>query len=274
VFQDVYLSNNHFSSGPDRRVDQRTEQAFYNAAIVAALQAVDADVYASVGGDLNVYPRPDDPFPNDPSDQLAALYEQLMTNLWDIQVAEDPLSAYSYIYQGQSQTLDQMFVAQAWLNDLVEAKTAHINADFPADFVGDGPRGTSDHDPMSAVYNLKPDVDRLKDLVRYYDSTGDIKRTWATNYLLKRLNKAQWFFDKGMMHVYYFQIRIFRWLVMFWSPRFINHGAASALKEEAKMLLDKNALLIPDDVSEFMKELDDLPTGEVDIFIPLVVTNP
>jgi hypothetical protein len=75
VFTDVYVSDNHFSSGPDGRVAQRTEQAIYNAAIVAALQQADPEVYVSVGGDLNVYPRPDDPFPPPgTSDQLAALY--------------------------------------------------------------------------------------------------------------------------------------------------------------------------------------------------------
>ena len=37
VFTDLYAISNHFSSTPDARVGQRTEQAAYNAAIVAAL---------------------------------------------------------------------------------------------------------------------------------------------------------------------------------------------------------------------------------------------
>jgi len=34
----------------------------------------------------------------------------------------------------------------------VTVRSAHVNADWPADFEGDGPRGASDHDPMVAVY--------------------------------------------------------------------------------------------------------------------------
>src|SRR5262249_52348572 len=57
----VALSN-HFSSGPDGRVGQRTEQAAYDAAIVAAIQAGDRKAKVLAAGDFNVYPRPDDPF--------------------------------------------------------------------------------------------------------------------------------------------------------------------------------------------------------------------
>ena len=74
---DLYAISNHFSSTPDGRVGQRTEQSLYNAAIVAALQAVDPDVNVAAGGDFNVYPRPDDPFaPPTTSDQLGPLYDQ------------------------------------------------------------------------------------------------------------------------------------------------------------------------------------------------------
>src|SRR4029079_6248726 len=60
---DLYAVSNHFSSGPDTRVGQRTEQARYLAAIVAALQAADPQARVDAGGDLNVFPRPDDPLP-------------------------------------------------------------------------------------------------------------------------------------------------------------------------------------------------------------------
>ena len=170
VFTDMYITDNHFSSGPDRRVEQRTEQAKYNAAIVDALQVEDPGVYVSVGGDLNVYPRPDDPFPTpNESDQLADLYNQGMTNLWNVQLAESPVSTYGYIYQGQAQTLDQLFVTPSWMAEFVQARSAHINSDFPADYPDDGPRGTSDHDPLAARYTLLPTLDRLESLLYYYD---------------------------------------------------------------------------------------------------------
>ena len=59
---DLWAISNHFSSGPDGRVGQRTEQAAYAAAIVEAIGAADPDARVVVGGDLNVFPRPDDPF--------------------------------------------------------------------------------------------------------------------------------------------------------------------------------------------------------------------
>ena len=58
--RDVYVIDNHFKSGPDSCVAHRTEQAKYNAALVAFIQAAKPDARIVVGGDLNVYPRPDD----------------------------------------------------------------------------------------------------------------------------------------------------------------------------------------------------------------------
>jgi predicted extracellular nuclease len=53
-----------------------------------------------------------------------------------------------------TQTLDQMFVNQPMLADLWQFRIAHINSDFPADYAGDGARGTSDHDPNVAIFKL------------------------------------------------------------------------------------------------------------------------
>jgi len=153
---DLYAISNHFSSTPNARVGQRTEQALYNAAIVDALQSADPDELVAVGGDFNVYPRPDDAFAPDealfPSDQLAPLYDQGLENLWDVLVSEVPESAYSYIFQGQTQTLDQIFVTPSLLSNLEQVRAAHVNSDWPADFGGDGPRGASDHDPQVAAF--------------------------------------------------------------------------------------------------------------------------
>ncbi|HZD56215.1 MAG TPA: hypothetical protein VE136_05810, partial [Anaerolineales bacterium] len=191
VFTDVYISDNHFSSTPDARVGQRTEQANYNAAIVAALQQADPNVNVVVGGDLNVYPRPDDPFtpgsPLFPSDQLAGLYDQGLTNLYDVLVSAVPASAYSYVFQGQAQTLDQIFVVPALLDELVQVRAAHINSDWPSDYDGDGPRGTSDHDPQDGRFSALPTLSRLEALVLYYDANGAITGNNTTKVLLDRL---------------------------------------------------------------------------------------
>jgi uncharacterized repeat protein (TIGR01451 family) len=110
----------------------------------------------AIGGDFNVYPRPDDPFPaghpRHPSDQLGPLYAQGLVNLWDVLVAEVPVSAYSYIFQGQTQTLDQHFVSPSLRSELQQFRMAHVNADWPADHPGDGARGASDHDPGVARF--------------------------------------------------------------------------------------------------------------------------
>jgi predicted extracellular nuclease len=148
----LWAVSNHFSSTPNARVGQRREQAGYGAAIVAAIQAADPNARVVFGGDLNVFPRPDDPIAasdaDTPSDQLAPLYEAGLRNLWDDLVAAAPSAAYSYTFQGQAQTLDHLFVNAPLYGDLIDMRAAHVNAGWPADFDGDGARGASDHDPQ------------------------------------------------------------------------------------------------------------------------------
>ncbi len=160
--RDVYVIDNHFKSGPDTCVAHRTEQAKYNAALVAYIQAANPSALIVVGGDLNVYPRPDD-IAYGASDQLGSLYAPGLglTNLWDVLLGQAPESAYSYVYLGMAQTLDQMFINQPLLNDLQQYRIAHINSDFPADYPDDVARGTSDHGPnvATSVINDTPTVD-------------------------------------------------------------------------------------------------------------------
>ncbi len=158
---DVNAISNHFSSRPDARVGQRREQAAYNAAIADAIEAASGTSQrVLIGGDLNVYPRPDDPFPLRPgdttatSDQLGPLYRRGLANLYDMLLAENPASAYSYVFQGQAQVLDHLFVNPFYRGDVRAMRAAHINADWPSEFEGDGPRGVSDHDPQVARFGL------------------------------------------------------------------------------------------------------------------------
>jgi len=155
---ELWALSNHYSSGPDTRVGQRTEQAAYGAAIVAAIQSANPAARVIYGGDLNVYPRPDDPFADHPSDQLGPLYRAGLHNLWDDLVAADPRSAYSYVFQGQAQTLDNLFVTGAFYGDFVEMRAAHINADWAAGDDADGNRGASDHDPQVARFRSRPSL--------------------------------------------------------------------------------------------------------------------
>jgi predicted extracellular nuclease len=171
VVSEIYLVNNHFSSGPNGRVLHRTEQANYLAAISAAILDHDRRAKVLAGGDLNVFPRPDDPFAEGqvisgdwvgPSDQLAGLYEDSgLSSLHDLMVEEHPEAAYSYTFMGQTQTLDQMFVSPALLREVEAAVSAHINADYPADAYdfGEEPAygryGVSDHDPSIVTIDIR-----------------------------------------------------------------------------------------------------------------------
>lgn len=180
--EEVYLVNNHQSAGPDARVLQRTEQATLNARIAEAVLDADPDANVIVGGDLNVFPRPDDPYaPGQPiagdlvgpSDQLAALYGPLV-NLYDVQLDRTPSSAYTFGFQGQVQTLDHLFVSDALRDGLVDVRSAKINVDYPADASGEDPTygrfGVSDHDPELATFAFDdlpdPDPDLSFDDVR------------------------------------------------------------------------------------------------------------
>ncbi|WP_446217072.1 lamin tail domain-containing protein [Micromonospora sp. IBHARD004] len=155
----LWALSNHFSSGPDSRVGQRREQAAYGAALMKAIEAGDPDARVVYGGDLNVFPRPDDPIATGanptPSDQLGPLYQAGMHNLWDDLVADVPAAAYSYTFSGQAQTLDNLFVNDKLHGDLVQIRSAHINADYPTDTEGLGDRGASDHDPQVARFRSR-----------------------------------------------------------------------------------------------------------------------
>jgi predicted extracellular nuclease len=151
----IWAISNHYSSGPDSRVGQRTEQAAYGAAIVTGIEATHPNSRVVYGGDLNVYPRPDDPFPANPSDQLGPLYEAGLHNLWDNLVADVPVAAYSYDFEGQGQTLDSLFVNNALYGDLIEMRAAHVNSDFSSLDPANPAHGASDHDPQVARFQSR-----------------------------------------------------------------------------------------------------------------------
>ena len=185
---DLYAVSNHFSSTPNARVGQRREQAAYLAAIVAALRGADPDVRVDAGGDLNVFPRPDDPLVP-ASDQLEPLYDLGLQNLYDVLVDEVPASAYTYVFEGQAQVLDHQFVTPRLRDELERVRVAHVNADWPADFAGDGPRGASDHDPVVGRYDLPTTLPQLVDLLAYYESKGFVDAKTAGQ-LRKLLDQA------------------------------------------------------------------------------------
>lgn len=227
---DVAALSEHFSSTPNGRMEQRREQARYSAAIVDALE--DGGLArVVVGGDFNVYPRPDDPV-SPPSDQLGPLYDQGLENLFDVVVAERPSAAYSYVFQGQTQTLDGQFVTDRLRAELRQARVAHVNADFPADTAGDGPRGLSDHDPLVARFALPATIDGLTALLGWWYAEGAIEGENTLRQLQHHLEQARKVGDA--------QLRAFANQVRGKSPRWIAPEAADALVAEAELLISTN----------------------------------
>ena len=248
VFTDLYAISNHFSSTPDARVGQRTEQAAYNVAIVAALDEAGAERVIT-GGDFNVYPRPDDPFAPDqpygcnplpcstgPSDQLGPLYDAGLHNLWDTLVAEVPQSAYSYNFVGMVQTLDMQFATDSQFDDLVQVRAGHFNADFAADYDGDTARGASDHDPQVARWFTDVTIERLHALVDYYVGTGDLSPTKAGQ-LHAKLNRAALNLSRGKIDAYLAQLEAFGDQAQDLAPVHLAQSAADALEGEADRLM-------------------------------------
>ena len=200
TWTDLYLVNNHQSSGPDGRVLQRTEQATYNARISDAILAADPDARVLVGGDFNVFPRPDDPYApgqpipgigSGPSDQLTALYDSKLTNLYGELVEHYPASAFTFGFQGQAQTLDQMWVSPAMMEELLDVRVAKINVDWPSDAAGEAPAygrfGVSDHDPEAGTFGVVS-FDRVRALVHYLVDAGELAEADAQSFLVRLMS--------------------------------------------------------------------------------------
>lgn len=143
----LWLLNNHFSAFPGQRTRRRTLQAEVNAAIAATLKEHFPDHGVILGGDLNHYARPDDPF-WPPLDQLGSIYRAGMINVYDWIMERDPANAYSYVFRAHAGTLDHLFLSPNLFERLVWASYLHINADFPDAPRGERPLRGSDHDPL------------------------------------------------------------------------------------------------------------------------------
>jgi predicted extracellular nuclease len=145
--QSVLCVVNHFSSRPDKNVVRRTHQAGLSAAVARAELEDNPLAAVVVGGDLNVFPRPDDPV-RPPSDQLRELYASGLRNAYDTALAECPAGAYSYVFSGEAGTLDHLFLSESLWDRLRQARYLHLNADWPSPRPDDTPRGASDHEPL------------------------------------------------------------------------------------------------------------------------------
>lgn len=143
----VYLLNNHFTSmsgGEAPTEPRRTAQAEWNLTLVQRILADDPQAHVMVMGDLNSYydARP-----------VEVLREGGLRHVYEL---VEPIRPYSYIYQGESETLDHILVTPSLYALLVQVEALHINADYPPAIPDDpSPRRVSDHDPVVAVFSLE-----------------------------------------------------------------------------------------------------------------------
>jgi hypothetical protein len=115
---------------------QRAGQARVINAFVHELLMIDPDANVVVLGDMNDFPW---------SDSIRALQKNALTNL----VTTLPLEEqYTYIYDGNSQVLDQIFASSGMMDSLIGVDVVHVNAEYHYQ------ERLSDHDPVLALFDL------------------------------------------------------------------------------------------------------------------------
>jgi predicted extracellular nuclease len=153
----------------DRVRRKRQAQAEYLAGLVQARETADPSEHLVVAGDFNAFdfndgyvdpmgvvtglPTPDDQtvVPNDGVDLVDP-------DLMNLHYLPEANKRYSYVFDGQAQSLDHILVNQALGADLASYDLDHarMNADFPETNRNDpdSPSRLSDHDPAIAYFAL------------------------------------------------------------------------------------------------------------------------
>jgi len=148
--QRLILVNNHFvSKGGDRALFgefqppvldseiQRLGQAQAVHDFVAGVLATDPEARVIVMGDLNDFQF---------SDPINLLEGDILMNLYDTLPEAE---RYSYVYEGNSQALDQILISDGLSDYLVSLDVLHLNSEF------DSASHFSDHDPLIATFDLE-----------------------------------------------------------------------------------------------------------------------
>ena len=140
-FVDVYYSVNHLSSNPEENHTVREAGATYNLNLVR--DAGENPLFI-VGGDLNSFRE---------SSEITLL-EAEMVNVTTGNVPD--AADYTYIFAGQAQVLDYMFVSPALADVMSGVYISHINADYSYDYrvSVDEVYHAADHDPVIAIFDL------------------------------------------------------------------------------------------------------------------------
>jgi hypothetical protein len=149
----IYVLNNHFTSmsgGELATEPRRIAQAAWNVTLLNKLLAQDPEAYAVVLGDLNAY------YQSPPLDILREADATTDFKLHHVYELVAPLLPYTYIYQGEAETLDHILVSPSLYRYLVYVGAVHINADYPPPHPDDtSARRVSDHDPLVAIFSFE-----------------------------------------------------------------------------------------------------------------------
>ena len=136
----LYTLANHFVSmgaGFEATEPRRVQQAQWNLDIVREIQAREPDAHIAILGDLNTFL--DAPAMN-------VLYKGGLRHVFE---QLPPEERYTYIFQGESETLDHILVTPGLAKLINAVHVLHINADFPPPAPDDeSPQRASDHDPV------------------------------------------------------------------------------------------------------------------------------
>ena len=147
-----------------------------------------------------------------------------------------PEAAYSYVFDGNAQTLDQQFVSPALFALLTEARTAHVNADYPQGEEETDTRGLSDHDPMVSQYDASPTVVKLRALVELYIAQGRVTGNNTARILRDRLDRIEQLLAEGKTDAALSQLQALADQARDMAPERIDQTAADAIAREAELL--------------------------------------
>lgn len=116
--------------------EQRVEQARLINKELRDIQSINPDVPIIIAGDMNDLPW---------SKTIIALSKDTFINTSDINTPEEN---YSYIFEGNAQALDYIFVNQNLASKVLQARSIHINSYL------DRSEAISDHDPVIIEFSL------------------------------------------------------------------------------------------------------------------------
>ncbi|UHQ22753.1 lamin tail domain-containing protein [Lysobacter sp. 5GHs7-4] len=165
---DVAAGGNGWSTEGARVRAKRGAQAAYLAGLIEQMQQTNPNEKIVLVGDFNAFEFNDGytdvlgiiKGEEAAEDQVLTYVDSPLTSIFvdGSQLIADPAQRYSYVFEGNAQTLDHVLVNEALVMDNVGLSVDHarINADFGVFRFGDAsqPLRVSDHDPVRLVLSV------------------------------------------------------------------------------------------------------------------------